>query len=168
MKVNSRSGKKTGQAGDGYTSRLRPILRVSTSFPGLLSSALRANGTYHIFCFWEDARPDRITRNPSIDNVARDNQSAVIVLYLDALTETERHDIRRESWANDLTFSIVDDVLLAYLTRIHRGTALGTALEEGRGCSSESGIMVLEQKPARKEHPIDAATEQSRPHPHRL
>ena len=29
------------------------------------------------------------------------------------------------------------------LARIHRGTALGTALEEGRGCSSESGIMVL-------------------------
>ena len=85
--------------------------------PGAPQFGSQANGTYHIFCFWEDARPDRITRNPSIDNVARDNQSAVIVLYLDALTETERHDIRRESWANDLTFSIVDDVLLAYLTR---------------------------------------------------
>ena len=32
------------------------------------------------------------------------------------------------------------------LARIHRGTALGTALEEARGCSCESGIMVLEQK----------------------
>ena len=29
------------------------------------------------------------------------------------------------------------------LTRIHRRTALGTALEEARGCSSESEIMVL-------------------------
>ena len=28
---------------------------------------------------------------------------------------------------------------------------MGTALEEARGCSSESGIMVLEQKPARKQ-----------------
>ena len=37
------------------------------------------------------------------------------------------------------------------LTRIHRRTALGTAPEEARGCSSESGIMVLEQKPARKQ-----------------
>ena len=37
------------------------------------------------------------------------------------------------------------------LTRIHRRTALGTALEEARGCSSESGIMVLEHKPARKQ-----------------
>ena len=32
------------------------------------------------------------------------------------------------------------------LPRIHRRTALGTALEEARGCSSESGIMVLKQK----------------------
>ena len=37
------------------------------------------------------------------------------------------------------------------LTRIHRRTALGTALEEARGCSCESGMMVLEQKPARKQ-----------------
>ena len=37
------------------------------------------------------------------------------------------------------------------LTRIHRMTALGTAHEEARGCSCESGIMVLEQKPARKQ-----------------
>ena len=29
------------------------------------------------------------------------------------------------------------------LARIHRRTVLGTALEEARGCSSESGIMVL-------------------------
>ena len=28
---------------------------------------------------------------------------------------------------------------------------MGTALEEARGCSSESGMMVLEQKPARKQ-----------------
>ena len=28
---------------------------------------------------------------------------------------------------------------------------MGTALEEARGCSSESGIMVLEQKPTRKQ-----------------
>ena len=77
----------------------------------------QANGTYHIFCLWEDARPDRITRNPSLDNVARDNQGAVIVLYLNSLTEAERHDIRRESWVNDLTLSIVDEVLLAYLAR---------------------------------------------------
>lgn len=76
-----------------------------------------ANGTYHIFCLWEDARPDRITHNQNIDKVARDNQGAVVVLYLSALTEAERHDVRRESWANDLTIPIVDEVLLAYLAR---------------------------------------------------
>ena len=43
------------------------------------------------------------------------------------------------------------DGKLGLLARIHRRTALGTALEEARGCSSESGIMVLEQKPARKQ-----------------
>ena len=37
------------------------------------------------------------------------------------------------------------------LARIHRRTALGTDLEESGECSSESGIMVLEQKPARKQ-----------------
>ena len=37
------------------------------------------------------------------------------------------------------------------LARIHRRTSLGTALEEAGGCPSESGIMVLEQKPARKQ-----------------
>ena len=76
----------------------------------------QADGTYHIFCLWEDARPERITHNASIDNVARANQGAIVVLYLNALTEAERHDIRRESWANDLTIPIVDEVLLGYLT----------------------------------------------------
>ena len=37
------------------------------------------------------------------------------------------------------------------LALIHRRTSLGTALKEASGCSSESGIMVLEQKPARKQ-----------------
>ena len=52
------------------------------------------------------------------------------------------------NWHDDL------DRLHGYrdaLARIHRRTSLGTALEEASGCSSESGIMVLEQKPARKQ-----------------
>ena len=51
-------------------------------------------------------------------------------------------------------FSISPPVVLTVqdaLARIHRRTSLGTALEEASGCSSESGIMVLEQKPARKQ-----------------
>ena len=51
---------------------------------------------------------------------------------------------------NGMSYSELRDSLFA-LARIHRRTALGTAPEEARGCSSESGIMVLEQKPARKQ-----------------
>ena len=50
----------------------------------------------------------------------------------------------------ELFGTIVGGVVCS-LSRIHRGTALGTALEEGRGCSCESGIMVLKQKTARKQ-----------------
>ena len=77
----------------------------------------QANGSYHIYCLWEDARPGRITRIPGIDTEAGGNQGAVIVIYLNALTEAERQDVRRESWARGLTISIVDEVLLAYLAR---------------------------------------------------
>ena len=78
----------------------------------------QANGTYHVFCLWEDARPDRILRNTSIDKVARDGQGAVVVLYLNAMTEAERHDVRREAWANNLTIPIVDEILLEFLADI--------------------------------------------------
>ena len=53
-------------------------------------------------------------------------------------------DVLAGQWA-----SIVPEAIA--LARIHRMTVLGTALEEASGCSSESGIMVLEQKPARKQ-----------------
>ena len=39
----------------------------------------------------------------------------MIAIYLNALTEAERQEVRRESWAHGLTISIVDEVLLAYL-----------------------------------------------------
>ena len=57
----------------------------------------------------------------------------------------------------------------ASLARIHRRRAWGLATEAGKGCSSESGIMVWNSKPIPdKEHPIDATTEQPRPGPHLL
>ena len=58
------------------------------------------------------------------------------------------------SWAEVVLIGVITAaVLLAILTlsRIHRKTTLGTVLEEARGCSSESGIMVLEQKTAWKQ-----------------
>ena len=48
--------------------------------------------------------------------------------------------------------------------------ASGQCPEAARGCSCESGIMVLKQqsRPQNKEHPIDATTQPSRSHPNRV
>ena len=56
------------------------------------------------------------------------------------------------------------------LARIHRRRASGQCPEVDRGCSCESGIMVLKQqsRPQNKEHPIDATTQPSRSHPNRV
>ena len=56
------------------------------------------------------------------------------------------------------------------LARIHRRRASGQCPEVARGCSCESGIMVLKQqsRPQNKEHPIDATTQPSRSHPNRV
>ena len=76
----------------------------------------QANGTYHIFCFWEDARPDLVLRNPTIGNLAQDNKGAVIALYLKTMSEAERLDFRRKSWRDRLTVACLDQGMLAFLT----------------------------------------------------
>ena len=91
--------------------------QIVNSIKGAPRLGSQANGTYHIFCLWEDARPDRICRNLTIQNLAQRNQGAVIVIYLNALTGTERQDIRRESWDEDLTMAILDETLLVFLAR---------------------------------------------------
>ena len=88
----------------------------------------QANGTYHIYCLWEEVQPGRVTRIPGIDMEAGGNQRAVIALYLNALTEAERQDVQRESWEHDLTLSVIDDVLLAYLA-VSRGDRLRSLVE---------------------------------------
>lgn len=90
--------------------------------------ASRTNGKYHVFCLWEDARPDRITGNHVIKRTAEDSRNAVIVLYLNALTATERRDLRRESCELGLTALVVDNVLMAYLTE-SRGNRYKKLLE---------------------------------------
>ena len=91
--------------------------QIISSIKGAPLFGSQANGTYHVFCLWEDARPDRICRNQTIRSLAQGNQAAVIVIYLDALTKAERQDIRRESWLEDLTIAILDETLLAFLAR---------------------------------------------------
>ena len=76
-----------------------------------------ANGKYHVFCLWEDARPDRIFGNHEIKQAAQDSRNAVIVLYLNALTASERRDIRREACELGLNALVIDDVLLAYTAK---------------------------------------------------
>ena len=90
--------------------------KIVNSIKGAPQFGSLANGTYHIFCLWEDARPDRIRENSTITNFAQGEQGAVIAIYLNPLTATERQDLRRESWVNDLTVAILDQTLLAYLT----------------------------------------------------
>ena len=77
-----------------------------------------ANGMYYVFCLWEDARPDRISAIRQIRNLSQGSQNAVIILYLNALTDSERHDIRRLSCAEDMTFLILDEILFEFIARL--------------------------------------------------
>ena len=76
-------------------------------------------------------------------SMTRDALDTVLALWDDPKPGLYEH----KHWR----FTVPEPVDLYGLTRIHRRTSLGTALEEASGCSSESGIMVLEQKPARKQ-----------------
>ena len=89
----------------------------ATSVKGAPQFGSQANGTYHIFCLWEDARPRRVTEIPAILNLTQGSQGPVIVIYLNSLTDAERQDIRRKSWVEDLTIAILDETLLAFLAR---------------------------------------------------
>ena len=82
----------------------------------------QAKGIYHLFCLWEDARPDRIRQNGAIRRLAQGGQNAVILLYLGALTDAERQDIRRDSWTQDITIAVLDEILLEFLARTQEGT----------------------------------------------
>ena len=82
-----------------------------------------SKGIYHILCLWEDARPDRVRQNSTIRNLARGGQNAVIVLYLNALTDAERQDIRRHSWNQDITIAVLDEILLEFLARVDAGAS---------------------------------------------
>ena len=85
----------------------------------------------------------------------------------------------REEQVSTLTFTYTNILMewtdpdacdSRYLARIHRWRASGQCPEAARGCSCESGIMVLKQqsRPQNKEHPIDATTQPSRSHPNRV
>ena len=78
-------------------------------------------GIFHVFCLWEDARPDRLRQNPTIRRLSQNGQNAVIVLYLNALTDAERQDIRRASWSQDISVAVLDEILFECLARADIG-----------------------------------------------
>ena len=78
-------------------------------------------GIFHVFCLWEDARPDRLRQNPTIRRLSQNQQNAVIVLYLNALTDAERQDIRRASWSQDISVAVLDEILFECLARADIG-----------------------------------------------
>ena len=82
----------------------------------------QSRGVFHIFCLWEDARPDRMRQNREIRRLAQHGENTVIVLYLNALTDPERQDIRRDSWESGIVLAILDELLLEYLARTNGGT----------------------------------------------
>ena len=81
-----------------------------------------------------------------------------------------RHTRAVEWLQTDLPRTVFNQDILYSLARIHRRRASGQCSEVARGCSCESGIMVLKQqsRPQNKEHPIDATTQPSRSHPNRV
>lgn len=98
-----------------------------TEFPkGAPLFGAQANGVYHVFCLWEP-RPDRIWFN-ALTEVAEGSQNAVIALYLDALTASERNEIKRRSWRDNLSVAVVDEMLMEFLAR-RGGGEFGDFLE---------------------------------------
>lgn len=86
-----------------------------------------ANGMFHIFCLWE--KRDVVTIVREIRNLAENRGNAVIVLYLGALTQVERQDIKKTSWTHGLTVAILDDVLLEVLARFHGSISDGNRFQ---------------------------------------
>ncbi len=79
-------------------------------------------------------------------------------------------ELGRENFERLIDSDYTPSLEVLILARIHRRRASGQCPEAARGCSCESGIMVLKQqsRPQNKEHPIDATTQPSRSHPNRV
>ena len=74
----------------------------------------QAGGVYHVFCLW-DARPDLIRSINPLSRHSSGGQDAVILLYMDALSATERNEVKRHSWGAGQTVAVVDEMLMEFL-----------------------------------------------------
>ena len=96
-------------------------LDITDSIKGAPLFGSQSKGTYHIFCYWEHAQLHRLKGTRLLRTLARGNQEAVIAIYLNSLTESERQDIGNWSWSGDLTIAVLDETLLAFLTTFEEG-----------------------------------------------
>ena len=93
----------------------------STPIHGVQGAPLfgsQAHGTYNIFCLWEDARPDRVRLNSAIRGLAQSGEDPILILYLSALTDSERQEIRRHAWEQGITVLVLDEILFESFARI--------------------------------------------------
>ena len=86
-----------------------------------------ANNIYHIVCTW-NYRPHSLTSLDWVTSSARGGRSALIVIYLDGLTKSERNEIRRNCITDDLSFVLLDEVLFEYLATVERSSRFETLI----------------------------------------
>ena len=90
-----------------------------TQLRGIPQFGSNSNSDYDIVCAW-DYRPHAVTSLGSVINSARGGRRALIVIYLGGLTKPERNEIRTDCIRNDLSFALLDEILLEYLATIER------------------------------------------------
>ena len=86
---------------------------------GLPQFGSDAKGVYHIVCAWNH-RPHTVTSLNWVTSNARGGGSALIVIYLDGLTKSERNEIRGNCVRDDLSFALLDEILFEYLATVDR------------------------------------------------
>ena len=87
-----------------------------------------SNSDYDIVCAW-DYRPHSVTSLNSVTNSAGGGRRALIVIYLGGLTKPERNEIRTDSIRNDLSFALLDEILLEYLATVDRDSRFETFIK---------------------------------------
>lgn len=95
---------------------------------GIPQFGSNANEVYHVICTWNH-RPHTITSLNAVTNNSTGGQNALIVIYLDGLTKPERSEIRRNCIESNLSFSLLDELLLEFLATIDRDSRFETFLK---------------------------------------
>ena len=95
---------------------------------GIPQFGSNAKDVYHIICAW-NFRPHTVTSLDWVTSNARGGGSALIVIYLDGLTKSERNEIRRNCIMDDLSFALLDEILFEYLATVDRDSRFETFIK---------------------------------------